>query len=274
MLKLTSRKRARAAASAALGSLASAFALEWVVECASTNTVLVDASLPADDRIPVLVADRQTAGRGRRGRSWLSWDEASLTFSLAWRFAAGAPVPAGLSLVVGLGLARALERLGADGIQLKWPNDVLAHGHKLAGILIELLPSRAHGLAAVIGIGINLRLPDDASIPGQVGVTDLARLIGGAPPSRATVLAAVLTELHEVLGSYARHGFETLRPAWEQRNAFAGLPVCISADDHSLSGICAGVDSDGALLLLRTPGGVQRVLAGDVSLRPIAGGAA
>lgn len=254
-----------------LGPLAHDFAIEWVECCDSTNARLVDAP-PADDgRVHVLVADRQRAGRGRRGRQWLSWEGASLTFSLLWRFAPGAPAPAGLSLAAGLALARALEGLGAGGVQLKWPNDVLVHGEKLAGILVELLPVRGRPPAAVIGIGLNLRLPADAHVPGQNGVTDLARALEAAPPSPPAVLAAILAELRRLLDTYAVAGFPALRGAWEQRDAFAGLPVAVAGEGTTVQGTCAGVDDDGALLL-RTDSGLQRVLAGDVSLRPLAGG--
>ena len=257
----------------ALGPLAGDFALDWVSECASTNTALVDAP-PADDgRIHVLVADRQRAGRGRRGRQWLSWEGASLTFSTLWRFSPGAPAPAGLSLVAGLALARALEQLGVQGVQLKWPNDVLVHGDKLAGILIDLLPGRGRPPAAVIGIGLNLRLPDAHGIENQTGVTDLAQALECEPPAPAAVLAVILTEMHRLLDTYAAAGFPALRGAWQQRNAFADLPVRIVSDQDVRTGICAGVDDDGALLL-RTDTGMQRILAGDVSLRPLTGDAA
>lgn len=264
---------ARRALEHRLGRLADSFVIDWRAHCTSTNSALIEAT-PADDGfIHVLIADRQSAGRGRRGRQWLSWDDGSLTFSALWRFAPGAPVPAGLSLVAGLALARALEELGAQGVQLKWPNDVLIHGDKLAGILVELLPGRGRTPAAVIGIGINLQLPADAQVPEQRGVTDLAHALDTAPPTRATVLAAVLAELRSVLDTYAAAGFVALRDAWQQRNAFADLPVCISGEAETLQGICRGVDEDGALLL-ETAVGMRRVLVGDVSLRAGGGGQA
>lgn len=229
---------------------------------------------PANDgRVHVLVADEQTAGRGRRGRQWQSWPEGSLTFSLLWRFARGTPAPAGLSLVAGLAVARAVEQLGVLGVQLKWPNDVLVNGEKLAGILVELLAAGDRSLAAVIGIGINLSLPPDAHIEHHAGVTDLARALEGAPISRPALLAQILTELQRLIDTYAVAGFPALKGAWEQRNAFAQLPVRISSDHEHTDGTCLGVDDDGALLL-RTSSGVVRVLAGDVSLRPLGGAAA
>ena len=255
-----------------LGAQAPRFVIDWVDECVSTNTALIE-NTPADDgRVHVLVAERQSAGRGRRGRQWQSWPDGSLTFSSVWHFARGTPAPAGLSLMAGVAVARALERLGVVGLQLKWPNDVLVNGEKLVGILVELSTGRARGLAAVIGIGINLRLPPDVRIEAQAGVTDLAHALDGDVPGRPALLAALLAELDNLLATYASGGFPAVKGAWEQRNAFAELPVRICGDEASLEGICAGVDDDGALLL-RTATGTQRILAGDVSLRPLGGDA-
>jgi BirA family biotin operon repressor/biotin-[acetyl-CoA-carboxylase] ligase len=248
-----------------LGPLASAFALRILPECASTNSELLDAP-PADDgRVAVVAAECQTAGRGRRGRPWQSWPEGSLTFSTLWRFLPGAPVPAGLSLVAGLAVVRTLEKLGVEGLQLKWPNDVLVHGDKLAGILVELLPGQARVPVAVVGIGMNLHLPAGFTLPDQAGVTDLASHL--APlPDRNRLLADLLRELHALFDIYATAGFAALRGAWQQRNAFADLPVRVSGDDGAISGICAGVDDDGALLV-RSERGLVRILSGEVSLR-------
>ena len=248
-----------------LGALASAFVLRIVAECASTNSELRDAPPAEDGRVHVVVAECQTAGRGRRGRQWQSWPGGSLTFSTLWRFRPGAPVPAGLSLVAGLAVVRALEKLGVDGLQLKWPNDVLVHGHKLAGILVELLPARGRPPAAVVGIGLNLRLPAGFAIPDQPAVTDLASHLDPMP-DRNRLLANVLAELHALFDTYATAGFAALRGAWQQRNAFADLPVRISGDSGQSTGLCAGVDDDGALLL-RTDNGLVRILSGEVSLR-------
>ncbi|MDR2924913.1 MAG: biotin--[acetyl-CoA-carboxylase] ligase [Azoarcus sp.] len=251
----------------ALGTLAPAFSVRWLEECASTNSALLDAPPENDGRAHVLVATRQSAGRGRRGRQWLSWPGASLTFSVLWRFAPDAPAPGGLSLAVGLALARALEKLGLPEVTLKWPNDVLARGAKLAGVLVEVLPERG-SLATVIGIGLNLRLPADAVIPDPAGsVTDLAREMPHLP-AREQILAAILSELHPTLTTYASAGFALLRNAWQQRNAFANLPIRVSSEGQDLVGLCLGVDEEGALLVRGNDGATRRVYAGDVSMRP------
>ncbi|MCL2875945.1 MAG: biotin--[acetyl-CoA-carboxylase] ligase [Betaproteobacteria bacterium] len=255
-----------AALTAGLGSLAAAFDIRWVEECASTNSALLNALPGNDGRAHVLVATWQRAGRGRRGRQWMAWPGASLTFSVLWRFAPGAHAPAGLSLAVGLALACALEKIGLPFVTLKWPNDVLVRGAKIAGILVEVSPEHGGALAAVIGIGLNLRLPADAAIPAQmVGVTDLARELAEAP-ARETLLAAILSELHPMLTAYASSGFGLMREAWQQRNAFVDLPVQVSGDGLDVTGVCLGVGEEGALLV-RTGDNTHRVYAGDVSLR-------
>ncbi|NTV09865.1 MAG: biotin--[acetyl-CoA-carboxylase] ligase, partial [Zoogloea sp.] len=173
----------------------------------------------------------------------------------------------GQALVAGLALARALEGLGVEGVQLKWPNDVHIHGRKLAGILIELMPARGRLVAAVIGIGVNIRLPADADIPHEGGVTDLAACLVELP-ARNMVLAAVLASLSEMLERFSEGGFGPLRAAWQQRNAHADLPVRLIGETETLYGTCRGVDEDGALLL-ETDAGMTRVLSGEVSLRPV-----
>lgn len=250
---------------AALGARASGFDITVVDECVSTNTNLVEAEPDPLGRMQVLACERQTGGRGRRGRSWLSWGAESLTFSCRWPFQPGPHVPSGLSLVAGLAVARTLERLGADGIQLKWPNDVLVHGRKLSGILIELVQGRGKGSSAVIGIGVNLRIPDDAVVDTPGGVTDLAALLSNLP-ERNVLLAELLLELDKLLETYASAGFAALRGAWMQRNAYADLPVLLSGEGWSQAGVCVGVDEDGALRL-DTSEGLRRILSGEISLR-------
>lgn len=249
-----------------LGLLAPGFDVQIIPTCTSTNSVLMDNPPAEDGRIHVVATEIQTAGRGRRGRQWQSWPHASLAFSALWRFAPSAPVPAGLSLVAGVAVAHALERLDVQGVQLKWPNDVLINGDKLAGILVELSSGRDRSPAAVVGIGLNVRLPPNTSIPDQPHVTDLATHLP-VTPGRNELLACLLTELHTLFATYASAGFPALRGAWQQRNAFANLPVQISSEGQEQSGICTGVDDDGALLL-HTESGMTRILSGEVSLRP------
>lgn len=213
----------------------------------------------------VIVADHQLAGRGRRGRVWMSSAAAGLTFSLLWRLPAGR-IPGGLSLAVGVALAQALTRLGAAGVRLKWPNDLLlarAGGFaKLAGILVELTSDR-RGTQACIGIGLNLAAPPGDFPQPVAGLSEAMALV----PDRHDVLAAILLALVDVLERFASEGFAGLKVDWLGWHAWQDRPVQLLGDGESPAvGICRGVDDDGALLV-ETGSGMSRFLAGDLSLR-------
>jgi BirA family transcriptional regulator, biotin operon repressor / biotin---[acetyl-CoA-carboxylase] ligase len=250
---------------AALGEWSSRFPVEVLERCDSTSDVLLERMALNPPSGSVVVCENQTAGRGRRGRSWLSSPGDSLTFSLLWRFPAGMPPPVGLSLAVGVAAARALEDMGAAGIALKWPNDILADGAKLGGILIETV-SVAGRHSAVIGIGLNVRLPDEIAAAVEVRAGALAGVMPHAP-SRNLLLANLLKALSIVLNGFEREGFAAFADEWQARHAYAGQLVRILADGADcVEGRCAGVDRDGALLL-ETATGVRRIVSGDVSLR-------
>ena len=253
-----------------LGPLAGRFDVDALDEVDSTSSELsrrAAAGFPAGS---VVVADRQSAGRGRRGRNWLSAPADSLTFSLLWRFTGPPGRLSGLSLAVGVALARALRQFGAEGVCLKWPNDVLLAGNdgfaKLAGILIELSSDR-RGSAAIIGIGLNLRppaaLPPGALPQPAAGLTQAL----GTLPDRHQLLAAILQELLVVLDDFAVDGFAGLKSAWQGFHAWQDQPVRIVDEQApAITGICRGVDVDGCLLV-DSASGLRSIHAGDVSLR-------
>jgi BirA family biotin operon repressor/biotin-[acetyl-CoA-carboxylase] ligase len=247
----------------ALGADACRFDADLLPECDSTNARLLARAETGAGSGTVVVAENQTAGRGRQGRTWHSAPGDSLTFSLLWRFVPRTS-PAGLSLVAGLAVADALEKVGAGNtapVRLKWPNDLLKDGRKLGGILVELVPGAPH--AAVIGIGLNLRLP--AAMPDQLRQQSASLDIDCDPNA---LLAAVLTELRLVLDAFAASGFAPLRSAWSARHAFENAPVRLISDfAPPREGICRGVDGDGALLF-EEAGRIERILSGEVSLRP------
>jgi BirA family biotin operon repressor/biotin-[acetyl-CoA-carboxylase] ligase len=248
-----------------------------VGECGSTNALLAGLRPSAGTGAaggPVLcVADRQTAGRGRRGRSWVSSPAGSLTFSLDWHFVRTRDLT-GLSLAVGLALRRGLAECGFEAIRLKWPNDLLVATSptdfaKLGGILIEL-SSQHNGIRAIVGVGINLRQPDAAALKRGAGPA-AQPAIGldavSALPDRHDLLAALAGSLCRALQSFSGQGFAPLREAWNAAHAFADHDIVLHAEDGSqTSGRCLGVDADGALRV-RTARGETRWLAGDVSLR-------
>lgn len=243
--------------------------MDVVAECDSTNARLLEQAEAGAPSGRVLAALSQTAGRGRRGRHWLSMPHDSLTFSLLWRFPPDTPL-AGLSLAVGVALAQALEGLGIPGISLKWPNDVLlgVEQRKLAGVLIELVPG-GRPQAAVIGVGVNLKLPRE--MPTELRRTAAALVESGTPlPPTSLLLARLLATLHATLETFSETGFALLREEWLLRHAFQGSAVRLLSDfADPLEGLCLGIDSDGALLL-QTAAGTQRIISGEVSLRAIA----
>ncbi|QOY95217.1 biotin--[acetyl-CoA-carboxylase] ligase [Massilia sp. UMI-21] len=240
--------------------------VEVVPETGSTNADLLARAPQLADPV-LLVAERQTAGRGRAGRSWLSSSAGAgnfaLTFSLAWKFDGGPHKLTGLPLAVGVALADALGQLGVQ-VQLKWPNDVLKDGAKLAGILVETQSATGGGTWAVIGIGLNLVMPDEVE-------ATLGRSAAGAPwlarMDRDVLMAALLDALADALRLFARAGFGAFSARWNLRHAWQGRSVVILDHGRVLQeGLAAGVDDTGRLLL-DTAEGRLPVLAGDVSLR-------
>ena len=234
----------------------------WEVEVAervdSTNTRLLARSSSHAGPL-ALFAEHQMAGRGRRGRQWHTRLGEALTFSVLWQVDGGVARLSGLSLAVGLAIVRALAGFGLP-VALKWPNDVLLQGRKLAGILVELAGDTLGPTSVVIGVGINLQSPE-VDQP-TAGVRDIHPEL-----SRNELAGALLTELAQVLDEFAQGGFAGLRQDWQQHHLWQDQPVeLIHADGLRITGIARGVDSLGALLL-ETPAGVQRFHSGDVSLR-------
>jgi BirA family biotin operon repressor/biotin-[acetyl-CoA-carboxylase] ligase len=213
-----------------------------------------------------LVARNQLAGRGRQGRSWLSDGEGSLTFSLLWRFRGNATQLAGLPLVVSLAVAQGLERLHVDGLALKWPNDLLRYGRKIAGILVEISDALNGTVGAVIGIGLNVVLEEALSDQLPNPATDL-RDAGGKAPERDTVLAAILETLIAHLQKFSEAGFAPFESEWMARCAHRERTIRLTLPNRRIEiGECAGLSKEGALLL-RQNGVVTRFHAGDISLR-------
>jgi BirA family biotin operon repressor/biotin-[acetyl-CoA-carboxylase] ligase len=237
----------------------------------STNTQLMLRAAQGAPSGLALAAEAQTAGRGRRGRVWQSGIGSTLTFSLLWRFAQGARELAGLSLAVGVALARVLRAAGARDAQLKWPNDVVLPGGKLAGILIEMQGDVLGPSAAVIGIGINVRSDPRVFAAVDQAVTDLETATG-VPADRNRLLAALLVELAAVLEQFVVGGFAPLRDEWQALHAHQDQTVCLTLPDgREVIGRARGVADDG-VLLLETATGAARHHSGEVSLRPMSAG--
>ncbi len=234
----------------------------------STNGRLMAMGQAGAEHKTVLTTEWQTGGRGRRGRIWLSPLGGGLAFSVLWRSNRTASDLSCLSLAVGLGLVRALRQIGLAEVQLKWPNDVLLGGRKLAGVLIELQGDVLGPSMAVIGVGVNVRLPDELRNEIDQPVVDLVEGLGVAV-ERNYLLVQCLKYLHEVLEHYEREGFAGLRAEWEANHAFHGREArMIAAQGESWSGRVAGIDEAGALLL-DTDAGQRRFYSGELSLRGV-----
>jgi BirA family biotin operon repressor/biotin-[acetyl-CoA-carboxylase] ligase len=207
----------------------------------------------------VLIADAQHAGRGRRGQAWHSPPRANLYLSMHARLHRTPQALAGLSLVVGLATAEALHGLGHREVQVKWPNDLLARGRKLGGVLIELA-----GDAALIGLGLNLRMPPDAATAIDQPWIDLATL--GGDESRACVAAAVLSAWLDALDLFASEGLAPFLARWETHDALAEREVRVLAGSEQWLGRACGIAADGGLRVRLAHG--ERVFhSADVSLR-------
>jgi BirA family biotin operon repressor/biotin-[acetyl-CoA-carboxylase] ligase len=246
-----------------------AIAVEVTDQVDSTSTELLRRAARRDIHGAVLAAEWQTAGRGRRGRVWTAVAGGSLTFSLGWRFEQGAGFVAGLSLAVGVAVVRALEAEGLAGVELKWPNDLVHRHLKVGGILVELNGDALGPSTVVVGVGLNIRLPQNVKRDIAQPVSDLATVAGrGAPPiDRNKLLARLVSELAASLSQYAAQGFMPFAAEWQRRHAYQGKPVkLLLPDGEQVKGTVAGVDSTGALVLADGPRRA-RFLAGEISLR-------
>lgn len=230
--------------------------LHVLEKCDSTNLQLQMLAKNGAPAGTLLLTERQTAGRGRRGRIWHQGPQ-SLAFSLLWRLPDDRP-PSGLSLAVGLAVAEALP----VNARLKWPNDVLLDGRKIAGILIESASARSANPCFVIGVGINLG--DLGNLPEELAAT-----AGGIPDGdRTRILAGILDRLVAVLDEFSAHGFAPLQSRWQTLHAYQDLAVNLffSEGGEPVQGVCRGVDANGELLL-ETATCIQTVASGEVSLR-------
>lgn len=263
---------------ALLGARATEFKIEVADSALSSNTLMLQRAAQHGASGSVLALEWQSGGRGRFGRTWHSGLGNALTFSLLWRFECGLAGLSGLSLAAGVALIRALRKLGANGAQLKWPNDVLGGSveqgrrGKLAGILIEAQGDMLGPSAVVIGIGLNLALPQQVLQRIDQSATDLAHMTA-ALPERNLLLAQLLGALGDVLHEFAQRGFPSLRAEWEGYHYHQNKTVqLLMPDGKNIHGTVRGVSDEGALLLEiqnHATGQVEmRVFhAGEISLR-------
>lgn len=211
------------------------------------------------------LAEWQSAGRGRRGRSWVAPVGGALCLSLAWRFSLPPRAVVGLSLAVGAALARLLDAEGVADLGLKWPNDLVRADRKLGGILIELTESGPQSALVVIGVGLNLDLPRAAAGRIAQPVTDLRAALGRTPP-RNRLAARVLGALLDSLASYERDGLAASLPGWRRFDATFGRRVSVLTQGRRVEGLARGIDAAGALCV-EVGDRVERFHGGEVSVR-------
>jgi BirA family biotin operon repressor/biotin-[acetyl-CoA-carboxylase] ligase len=239
----------------------------WSID--STNSQLLRDTTPRDGAV-VLLAERQTGGRGRRGRTWASPLAANLYLSCARAFDGGLARLGGLSLVAGVAAAEALHALGIDGVHLKWPNDlVVVEGdglRKLGGLLVEGGGEHAGPVRAVIGLGINVRMPGAYATRIDQPWIDLATLAGPALPPRNRIVAALLAQLLPALEQFDRDGLAPFLPRHAAFDALAGREIVVHGGDGEHSGTALGLADDGALRV-RFALGERSFHAGEVSVR-------
>lgn len=238
--------------------------IHWYEELGSTNDRARELAEEGAEHGEVVIAETQTAGRGRRGRVWASAPRRNLTFSVVLRPELPPARAPELTLVASVAICDALGQAGvAAGI--KWPNDLLAGGRKIAGILTELAaePDRVTWVVLGVGVNVNARAED---FPPELRDEATSLLIErGGPAPRALFAAACLTALEEWLDRYAEEGFEPVRGAWRDRSVTLGRQVLVRGDGGDVEGTAVDLDEDGALLV-RDGGGIRRILAGDVTL--------
>lgn len=243
------------------------FSLEVLQDVDSTNAYIM--SLPAQAGASVCLAECQTAGRGRRGRTWVSPYGKNIYLSCAWSYEGGAAVLEGMSLAVGVALVRALSALGLTGVELKWPNDLLWQGRKVAGVLLEMTGDASGACRVVVGIGLNVAMTEGVSqqiTQPWVSLREVAQASGVELPSRNKITAEVLGQLLPLLANYASTGFSVWQDEWMEYDAYREREVCLIAGVQKHAGIAKGVDSTGALLI-DCAGVVNSFSGGEVSLR-------
>jgi BirA family biotin operon repressor/biotin-[acetyl-CoA-carboxylase] ligase len=246
--------------------------LELADELASTNETLLAVTDLAPGTADVCLAEFQSEGRGRRGRRWLAPFGSGICLSVGWCFAEVPPQLSALSLAAGVAVRRALSGLGVEGIDLKWPNDILWQGRKLGGILCELRMEAAGPAYVVIGIGLNLRLPPAARAAiAETGlqVASVDEIAGGDLPPRSALAAALVNQLVLSLEEFERAGFRPFFDEWSAADALAGRAARVEHGNTLIEGTARGIDLDGALLL-EAGGQIRRFVSGEASLRPVA----
>lgn len=214
----------------------------------------------------VCVAEYQMQGRGRRGRTWVSPYGTNIYYSMYWRLEAGLSAAMGISLVIGIALVEALEAMGVDGLKLKWPNDVYHNNKKVAGILVELSGQAGDAANLVIGLGVNVSMPDYVTGIEQPW-TSVQEILASKTVDRNRLVQHMTEKLHLAIKQYEESGLAPFMAQWAAYDNFLNAPVRLIMGNREVSGICRGINEQGALLL-ETRQGIEAFVGGEISLRP------
>ncbi|MFO0583622.1 MAG: biotin--[acetyl-CoA-carboxylase] ligase [Anaeromyxobacter sp.] len=239
--------------------------LEAHEELGSTNDRAKELAGEGAEHGAVVIAETQTAGRGRRGRTWVSPPRKNLYFSVVLRPDLSPVRAAELTLVASIAICEALRHAGVPA-GIKWPNDLYASGKKLGGILTELAADPDRVQWVVVGVGVNVNMRREDFPPELEPIATSVAIERGEPAPRALFAAACLTGLEEWLDVHAEQGFEAILDGWRERSVTLGQPVIVKADEGEYEGVAEDLDPTGALLVRMADGTVRRFVAGDVTL--------
>jgi len=238
--------------------------IEILDDVDSTNQQLLRTPDLSSGR--VCLAEAQSAGRGRRGRGWVATPCHNILLSMSWRFETGPAGLAGLSLAAGVAVLRALDEFGVHDAGLKWPNDILHDGRKLAGLLIDLRGEASGPSLVILGLGLNVHLaPNEAALIDQPWAALRETL--PAPVDRNRLAGLLILHLHEMFRRFERAGFEAFRAEWERCHVYAGQAVRLLSGREDVFGTVTGIDAQGGLRIRVTGGELRTFHSGDVSLR-------
>lgn len=234
----------------------------------STNSFLSEQPNNKTSCGMVCLAEYQTAGKGRRGRQWISPFGSNIYLSVLWKYQSGPAAISGLSLAAGVAAIRALKKFNVDDIGLKWPNDIYWNGKKLGGILVEVSGETEGPCTVVLGIGLNIFVPaKDAKNIDQDWV-DLNRIAGHKLPSRNVIAASFINELMIVIANFDIDGITTYLDAWRSYDCMQGNQATVHIGNQQFSGVVQGVDKNGLLLLTHNDGKMKAYASGEVSFSP------
>lgn len=236
---------------------------ELFSEIDSTNTHLMTKAQHNAPSGCVCFAQMQTAGKGRRGREWISPQGQNIYGSLLWRFHDARNLN-GLSLAIGVGVARVLKKHGVENIGLKWANDLLSDGKKLGGILVEVSTQANNSASAIIGFGLNLELPSDIDAITQP-YTDIFSIAPNAKIERDFLIAELLNELLPIVAMFEKQGLHAYLEEWRELDCLIDKSAKLFTHSQELQGIVRGIDDEGLLKLELESGEIQTFSSGEVS---------